>query len=95
MVPGILPIHRFASVETFAARCGASVPAEIRERFARIGDDLEAHRAAAAEIAAEQISDLRRRGVDAFHFYTINGSALTEAVLGLCGVEAGRARRAA
>ena len=95
VVPGILPIHRFASVETFAARCGALVPAVIRERFAGIGEDMEAHRSAAAEIAAEQILDLRKRGVDAFHFYTINGSALTEAVLGLCGIEAGRARRAA
>jgi methylenetetrahydrofolate reductase (NADPH) len=95
VVPGILPIHRFASVETFAARCGASVPTDIRDRFADIGDDPEAHRSAAAEIAAEQIVDLRKRGVDAFHIYTINGSALTEAVLDLCGVEAGRARRAA
>ena len=65
------------------------------ERFAGIGENLEAHRSAAAEIAAEQILELGKRGVDAFHIYTINGSALTEAVLGLCGIEAGRARRAA
>lgn len=93
--PGILPIHRFQAVEAFAARCGASIPAAIRERFTRIGEDPTAHRGAAAEIAAAQILDLQRRGVEHFHIYTINGSALSEAVMGLCGIEAGRARRAA
>lgn len=95
IVPGVLPIHRFQSVETFAAGCGASIPASIRDRFVRIGADPAAHRDAAADIAAAQILDLQRRGVDDFHIYTINGSALSEAVLGLCGIGQGRARQAA
>ena len=33
IVPGILPVHNFAQVASFSARCGAHVPAWLAERF--------------------------------------------------------------
>ncbi len=80
LVPGIFPIHSFEAVERFASRCGATMPAAIAERFARIGDDAEAGRQLAAEVAAEQIDGLRDLGVEQVHLYTLNRAGLALAV---------------
>jgi methylenetetrahydrofolate reductase (NADPH) len=37
-------------------------------------------------VAAEQMADLIRRGVDAFHIYTLNRAELAEAACRFCGV---------
>ncbi len=86
IVPGIMPIHRFASVAGFAARCGASIPASLARRFGDLDPDGETHRLVAAAVAAEQMADLIRRGVDAFHIYTLNRAELAEVACRFCGV---------
>ena len=100
IVPGILPIRRFAQVERFAARCGTSIPDWLRRRFAAGGgargdgsndgsDDGSG--AIAVEIALEQVLRLKSHGVRDFHFYTLNHADLTRAVCvasGLCAGEA-------
>jgi methylenetetrahydrofolate reductase (NADPH) len=86
VVPGIMPIYRFASVCGFASRCGASIPVGLAERFGASEPDSEAHRTIAATIAAEQVADLIARGVEAFHIYTLNRSELAETICRLCGV---------
>jgi methylenetetrahydrofolate reductase (NADPH) len=86
IVPGIMPIHRFASVAGFAARCGASIPASLARRFDGLDPEGETHRLVAAAVAAEQMADLIRRGVDAFHIYTLNRAELAEATCRFCGV---------
>ena len=86
IVPGIMPVHRFASVAGFAARCGASIPARLAHRFAGLDPDGETHRLVAAAVVAEQVADLVSRGVEAFHIYTLNRAELTEAVCRFSGV---------
>ncbi len=86
VVPGIMPIHRFASVCGFASRCGTSVPDGLSRRFAGLDEDTEAYGLVAAEVAAEQVADLMRRGVDAFHIYTLNRAELTQALCRFCGI---------
>ena len=86
IVPGIMPIHRFASVAGFAARCGATIPARLARRFADLDPDSETHRLIAAAVAAEQMADLVGRGVDTFHIYTLNRAELTEAICRFCGI---------
>lgn len=81
IVPGIMPIHRFASVRGFAERCGATIPERLGVRFEGLDGDPDAHATVAAEVAARQIGDLGRRGVEAFHIYTLNRAELTESVL--------------
>ncbi len=95
VVPGIMPIHRFAAIAGFARGCGASIPASLVRRFDGLDPESEAHGQAAAEIAAEQVSDLMRRGVDAFHIYTLNRADLAEAICRSCGIVAKEARAAA
>jgi methylenetetrahydrofolate reductase (NADPH) len=86
IVPGIMPIHRFASIAGFASRCGASIPAGLARRFEGLDPDSETHRLVAAGVAAEQMSDLIDRGVDAFHIYTLNRPELTAAICRFCGI---------
>src|ERR1700722_1658459 len=86
IVPGILPITRFPQVCTFAARCGASIPDWLKERFAGLDDDAETRRLIAAAVAIEQVQNLVSHGVGAFPFYTLNRAELTYAISHALGV---------
>jgi len=97
IVPGILPITRFPQVCAFAARCGASIPGWLQERFAGLDEDAETRRLIAAAVAIEQVQNLVRHGVRELHFYTLNRAELTYAICHALGVrpagdaQAGRA----
>lgn len=86
IVPGILPITRFPQVTRFAARCGAKIPNWLAERFAGLDDDPDTRRLIAANVAIEQVSRLRRHGVNEFHFYTLNRAELTYAICHALGL---------
>jgi methylenetetrahydrofolate reductase (NADPH) len=86
VVPGILPITRFPQVTRFAARCGASVPDWLAERFAGLDDDPDTRRLIAANVAIEQVSRLKRHGVSEFHFYTLNRAELSYAICHALGL---------
>lgn len=80
VAPGIFPIHSFPTVARFARRCGATIPDRVAERFAGLDDDPETTAKVGAELAAEQITRLRDRGVTHAHLYTLNRAALVHAV---------------
>jgi len=86
IVPGILPITRFPQMLRVAARCGASVPAWMHERFDGLDDDPETRRMIAANVAIEQVQRLREHGVHEFHFYTLNRAELTYAICHALGL---------
>jgi methylenetetrahydrofolate reductase (NADPH) len=86
IVPGILPITRFPQLTRFAARCGASVPGWIEERFQGLDDDAETRKLIAAAVAIEQVARLRHEGVAEFHFYTLNRAELTYAICHALGL---------
>jgi len=86
IVPGIQPIHSFKQISGFAARCGASIPDWLAERFEGLDDDPETHALVAAAVAAEQVVELLDEGVTEFHFYTLNRSNLVLALARLLGV---------
>lgn len=90
VVPGILPITRFPQLTRFAARCGASVPDWLTERFDGLEDDAETRQLIAASVAIEQARLLKKHGIDEFHFYTLNRSELTYAICHALGVRATR-----
>ena len=85
IVPGIQPIHSFKQISGFAARCGASIPDWLAERFEGLEDDPETHALVAAAVAAEQVTELLDEGVTEFHFYTLNRSNLVLALARLLG----------
>lgn len=86
IVPGIQPIHSFRQIAGFAARCGASIPVWLAERFDGLEDEPETHALVASAVAAEQVMELVDRGVTEFHFYTLNRSNLLLALARLLGV---------
>ncbi len=86
IVPGIQPIHSFKQISSFAAKCGASMPAWVAERFDGLEEDPETHALVAAAVAAEQVIELVDAGVTQFHFLTLNRSNLVLALARLLGV---------
>jgi methylenetetrahydrofolate reductase (NADPH) len=86
IVPGILPITRFPQLTRFAARCGASVPSWLEERFQGLEDDAETRKLIAAAVALEQVARLEHEGVEEFHFYTLNRAELTYAICHALGL---------
>jgi methylenetetrahydrofolate reductase (NADPH) len=86
IVPGILPVQNFKATTGFAARCGASVPAWLAERFHGLDHDAATRKLIAAAVAAEQAIDLLDRGVTNFHFYTMNRADLVYAICHLLGL---------
>ena len=86
VTPGIVPIHNYAQVSTFAQRCGATVPETLRRRFEGLDNDPETTRLVAATIAVEQVMDLVDHGVRELHFYTLNRANLVYAICHLLGL---------
>src|SRR5262249_33494978 len=74
IVPGILPVTRFAQVLRFAERCGTAIPPALHERFSGLDEDAETRRLIAASVAIEQVQALAAHGVREFHFYTLSGA---------------------
>jgi methylenetetrahydrofolate reductase (NADPH) len=91
IVPGILPITRFPQLQRFAEQCGATVPAWLHERFTGLDDDPDTRRLIAASVAIEQVRQLKKEGINEFHFYTLNRSELTYAICHALGVRAEQA----
>ncbi|MBZ5758542.1 MULTISPECIES: methylenetetrahydrofolate reductase [NAD(P)H] [Rhizobium] len=81
VLPGIMPIQNLTQLKRFAGMCGTSIPSYLDERFAGLDDKPEERAKVAADVAAEQIEDLVRRGHREFHLYTMNRAPLVGAVL--------------
>lgn len=86
IVPGILPISNFASLQRFAAACGTSVPGWLHEKFAGLDDDPETRQMISANVAIDLVEKLQQEGVDEFHFYTLNRAELTYAICHALGI---------
>ncbi len=86
IVPGIMPVTNYKALKRMAKLCGASVPERYDRLFGHLGDDPKTLQLVAASVAAEQCHDLTDRGVEAFHFYTLNRADLTYALCHLLGL---------
>ncbi len=95
IVPGILPVQNFKQMSNVAARCGASVPSWLAEKFEGLDDDPDTRKLIAAAVAAGQVQKLNKHGVDNFHFYTMNRADLVFAISHLLGFRANAAQKAA
>jgi methylenetetrahydrofolate reductase (NADPH) len=86
VVPGILPIHNFEQTMVFSAKCGTSIPQWLARRFAGLNNDPETRKLVGVSIACEQVMDLVDRGINDFHFYTMNRADLTYAICHMLGM---------
>jgi len=81
IVPGIMPITNVSQIERFTSMCGAAIPAELRARLDAVRDDESAVTEVGIAHATEQCRELLDRGVAGIHFYTLNKSTATRAIL--------------
>jgi methylenetetrahydrofolate reductase (NADPH) len=95
VVPGIMPMHNFKQARGFVTRTGTSVPSWLAEKFDGLDNDAETRKLVAATVAAGQVQKLAKRGVDTFHFYTMNRADLVFAISHLLGIRPQGAQKAA
>lgn len=81
IIPGIMPITRVGQIERMAAMCGSAIPDGLRrELHAREGDS-EAVLDFGVAYATLQCAELLAAGAPGIHFYTLNRSPATRAIL--------------
>jgi methylenetetrahydrofolate reductase (NADPH) len=81
IIPGVMPITRVGQVERMATMCGASIPDGLRRELHARGDDPEAVLDFGVAYATLQCSELLAAGAPGIHFYTLNRSPATRAIL--------------
>jgi methylenetetrahydrofolate reductase (NADPH) len=81
IVPGIMPFTNVEQVERFTAMCGASIPPPLRAAMEVRRSDPDSARELGVAYASLQCADLLRRGAPGVHFYTLNRSTSTRAIL--------------
>jgi methylenetetrahydrofolate reductase (NADPH) len=81
IVPGIMPITNLGQIKRFTEMCGATIPEELERELTGRADDPEAVTELGVAYATLQCSDLLARGAPGVHFYTLNRSPATRAIL--------------
>jgi methylenetetrahydrofolate reductase (NADPH) len=83
IIAGIMPITNFEQIKRFTTMCGATIPTPLFEQLEerhQEGDD-EAVTELGVAYATLQCADLLARGAPGIHFYTLNKSPATRAIL--------------
>jgi methylenetetrahydrofolate reductase (NADPH) len=81
IIPGIIPITNYASITKMTSMSGASIPDALREALDARKDEPEAVAELGVAYATAQCVDLLARGAPGIHFYTLNKSPATRAVV--------------
>ncbi len=81
IIPGIMPLTTVDQIERFTAMCGAQIPQALRAAMVVRRADPEAALQLGVAYASLQCADLLRRGAPGLHFYTLNRSPSTRAIV--------------
>lgn len=82
IIPGIMPINNFEQIKRFTNMCGATIPPALHEQLAaRHAEDPDSVSELGIAYATMQCADLLARGAPGIHFYTLNKSSATRAIL--------------
>jgi len=81
IIPGIMPITHAGQVERMASICGASIPEGLRRELHARAEDSEAVLDFGVAYATLQCAELLAAGAPGIHFYTLNRSPATRAIL--------------
>jgi methylenetetrahydrofolate reductase (NADPH) len=82
IVPGILPITQIGQLERMTKMCGATIPAGLHRELHAREDQPEAVIDFGVAHATLQCAELLAAGAPGIHFYTLNRSPATRAILG-------------
>jgi methylenetetrahydrofolate reductase (NADPH) len=81
MLPGLMPITNFAQIERIVALCGATIPPKLRVEMEARKGDAKAVEDLGVAYGAMQALGLLQAGVPGIHFYTLNRSPATRAIV--------------
>jgi methylenetetrahydrofolate reductase (NADPH) len=81
ILPGIMPITDVSQIKTITGMCGATLPERLLEALEWRATDREAVLQLGVSYATLQCAELLARGAPGIHFYTLNRSPATRAIL--------------
>jgi methylenetetrahydrofolate reductase (NADPH) len=89
IVPGILPVTNYQTLQRFAGFTNVHVPQWLHKMYSDLDkDDQTTRNLMGANIAMDMVKVLAKEGVRKFHFYTLNRSELSYAICHMLGVRA-------
>jgi len=81
IVPGVMPITNVAQITRIAQLCGSDLPAALQSELEARADNPEAVQEFGVAYATLQCAELLAGGAPGIHFYTLNRSPATRAIL--------------
>lgn len=85
IIPGIMPITKVESLLRFSSVCGAGIPRWIQKQLEAYKDDEESVHAFGHEVVTRLCERLIEGGAPGLHFYTLNQSEPSLAILDSLG----------
>jgi methylenetetrahydrofolate reductase (NADPH) len=81
ILAGIMPVQGYGQIKRITKLCDASIPDDLDRELAERDGDPEAVATMGIAYATLQCADLLARGAQGIHFYTLNKSPATRAIL--------------
>jgi methylenetetrahydrofolate reductase (NADPH) len=81
IIPGVMPIIDFGQIKTITGMCSATIPPTLERELERRAGDPEAVMQLGVAFGTLQCSQLLAGGAPGIHFYTLNRSPATRAIL--------------
>jgi methylenetetrahydrofolate reductase (NADPH) len=81
IIPGIMPVTNYEQLKRFTTMCGASIPGELTHELELRAAQPDAVADFGVAYATLQCADLLANGAPGIHFYTLNKSPSTRAIL--------------
>jgi methylenetetrahydrofolate reductase (NADPH) len=81
IIPGVMPIINYGQIKTITGMCGATIPPSLERELGGRADDPDAVMQLGVAYATVQCSELLAGGAPGIHFYTLNRSPATRAIL--------------
>jgi methylenetetrahydrofolate reductase (NADPH) len=81
IIPGIMPITNVDQIKRFTSMCGSCIPDALREALESRAHQPQAALELGVAYATLQCAELLERGAPGIHFYTLNKSPSTRAIL--------------
>jgi methylenetetrahydrofolate reductase (NADPH) len=83
IIAGIMPITNFEQIKRFTSLCGASIPPTLHQQLEarHDADNPESVQDLGVAYATLQCAELLARGAPGIHFYTLNKSPATRAIM--------------
>lgn len=81
VIPGILPVTNYKTVEKMATLCKVEIPKKMAEILDKYKDDKDYIKKYGIEYASKQCAELISNNVQGIHFYTLNKAYAVSQIL--------------